>query len=77
MKEARIQDDISDFTVPVTIGAEESVGEEFKIIAVLANESAQEEFKNYLETAAVNHWPGMSNLPEGAEEYCIVKVTRK
>ncbi|MDD3248025.1 MAG: hypothetical protein PHF18_14430 [Methanosarcina sp.] len=78
VKEVNIQDDGSDFTVPITIGTEENSGEMFDIIAVLTDKDAQEVFTNYLETAAEQqNWPGISSLPEGAEEMYKVTVTRK
>lgn len=63
--------------LPAQFGESKDAGTEFDIIAVLADKQAQEAFKSYLETSADLGWPGISNLPEGAEEYAKVTVTRK
>jgi hypothetical protein len=76
VEEVPIHGDTSDFSVTVTLGRQESVGEKFDIIAMLADETAQEKFTNYLKTAADNNWQGI-DLPDGTEEYSRITVTRK
>ena len=76
IKAVPVHNDISDFTVPVTMGTEKNSGDKFDIIAVLADEESQKLFTDYLETAADRSWPGM-DLPDGAIEYDRVTVTRK
>jgi len=60
----------------VGIGIKEDAGKKFKfdIIAVLANEEAQDEFNIYF-TQAI--WGGIEKLPKGALIYDRVTVTRK
>ncbi len=76
VQEVPTDGDTSDFSVTVTLGRQESVGEKFDIIAMLADETAQEKFTNYLKTAADNNWQGI-DLPDGTEEYSRITVTRK
>ena len=60
------------------IGIEEDVGRKFDIIAVLANKDAQDAFNAYLVQAKVKKtWPGLEKLPNGAEIYDRITVTRR
>jgi hypothetical protein len=60
------------------IGIEEDVGRKFDIIAVLADESAQEAFNVYLTQAKDKKtWQGLEKLPEGTAIYDRITVTRK
>ena len=62
----------------VVIGVEEDAGMKFDIIAVLADESAQDTFDAYLKQAeATNNWSGLDAIPSGAVIYGRVTVTRK
>jgi hypothetical protein len=52
------------------------IGLKFKISAVLANSAAQSEIQNYLDTCAKGSCPGMTSLPNGAQIYDSVVVTK-
>jgi PGF-pre-PGF domain-containing protein len=66
-----------DWSIDIEIGTQVNVGEKFDIIAVLANQSAQNEFINYINTGInTKQWPGMPSIPNGAVEYAKVTVTR-
>lgn len=56
------------------IGIEEDTGDKFDIIAVLADEMAQDAFNVYFTQST---WGGFENLPKGALIYCRVTVTRE
>lgn len=62
------------------IGIKEDSGKKFKfdIIAVLADEKAQDTFNDYLIQAKDKEkWEGLERLPEGALIYDRITVTRK
>ncbi|HET54055.1 MAG TPA: hypothetical protein ENN33_02440 [Ignavibacteria bacterium] len=60
------------------IGIQEDVNRKFDIVAVLADESAQEAFNAYLTQAKGNKtWPGFEKLPEGTAIYDRITVARK
>lgn len=60
------------------VGVEEDVGQQFDIIIVLLDKTAQAAFNAYLSQAKDNEaWPGLASLPEGALIYDRVIVTRK
>jgi len=62
----------------VCMGQEEEVGLGFSIIVVLADSHAQQELKNYKEISDdTGEFPGILGLPNGAEEYDRIIVTRK
>jgi len=62
----------------VDIGNRNNNGYKFDIIVLLANESAQKEFRNYFyeSNIAGGVWPSMGQLPVGTKEYDTVTVTR-
>jgi len=65
------------WSIPIEIGIKENAGEQFEIIAALADEKAHEEFTNYINTGKnTGYWPGMNNIPDGAGVYDEVIVTR-
>jgi PGF-pre-PGF domain-containing protein len=65
------------WSLTIGIGTSDNIGETFDIIAVLADQKAQEEFINYTNTGIKNDtWPGMMIIPDGAKEYARVRVTR-
>ncbi len=60
------------------IGVEDDVGKKFDIITVLADESVNKEFEDYLtEAVKVGVWQGLKVLPQGAVIYDRITVTRK
>lgn len=71
-----VQNDGS-WVLPVQFGEAKDVGTKFDIVAVLAGKNAQKEFNNYIDACAkTTLWPGINTLPDGAEEYVRVTVTR-
>ena len=65
------------WSIQAELGGKENVGETFEIIAVLANENAHEELTNYINTGRnTDSWPGIDNIPDGADVYDEVTVTR-
>lgn len=75
IKEARIQNE--KWELPAQFGESKDTDTEFDIIALLANEQAQDEFATYLEECEQSKsWPGIDELPEGVEIYDTVTVTR-
>ena len=53
-------------------------GKVFQLIIVVADEQANKEFVDYLDSAKqAESWPGLETLPEGAPEYIRILVTRK
>jgi hypothetical protein len=65
------------WSLTIGLGTKENIGEIFKIITVLADKKAQDEFNAYLNTCkAVNEWPGMDAIPNSAKVYDEVTVTR-
>jgi hypothetical protein len=55
-----------------------SSGEKFDIIAVVVDEGAQKTFSNYINASKVkNEYLGLDMLPEGAQVYDRITVTRK
>ena len=62
----------------VSIGLQGDVGEKFEIIAVLADESAQNSFSAYIANGRENNsFEGMQQLPDGVQIYDQILVTRK
>ena len=67
-----------DWTAKAIIGCETDHGREFKLFAVLANETANAEILEYLDECIENgSWPGLEQLPDGAEIYDYVTVIRE
>lgn len=67
-----------DWTSSVYIGIEADVGKTFDIIAVLADQEAQDAFNDYLEECQEEKsWPGLEVLPEGAVIHERITVTRR
>jgi PGF-pre-PGF domain-containing protein len=67
-----------DWSLTIGIGNKENVGEQFKILALLANQKAHEELTNYVNTGKnTSIWPGIDVIPDGADIYNEVTVTRK
>ena len=62
-----------DWTAVITIGGQEDDGENFYIIAVLANEDAQKEIDEYVEGG--EPYEGRASIPDGTIEYDRVLVT--
>lgn len=72
---AHIQDE--KWSLPAQFGESKDVGTDFDVIAVLADSKAQEEINAYFETCEMTmEWPGMDKIPDSAEEYDRVTVTR-
>jgi len=66
-----------EWSLPIYIGVKENVGDTFNIVAVLANQDANIEFTNYINTGnRIGSWPGI-NIPIGAYVVDQVTVTRK
>lgn len=75
IKEVSIQNE--KWELPAQFGESKDTDTEFDIIALLANEQAQDEFTTYLEECEKSKsWPGIDELPEGVEIYDTVTVTR-
>ncbi|WP_321416475.1 hypothetical protein [uncultured Methanomethylovorans sp.] len=70
----KIQD--GKWSVPIRIGNENNTGEKFDIVAVLANQNANEIFESYKSYCDTGNCPGMIGIPEGAEIYDTFEVTR-
>ena len=66
------------FLPGITIGNRNNVGYKFDIIVLLADEHAKKKFNDYFHYSnlAKSGWPGMEQLPDGAEVYDNVTVTR-
>jgi hypothetical protein len=63
--------------VQTWIGLDESVGEEFDILVVLANEDSNQYYEDYIERGKeTENWPEIS-LPTGASIYDQITITRK
>jgi hypothetical protein len=62
----------------VYIGIPADTGKRFDILAVVANEEAQDAFTVYLADARDrSDWPGLESLPAGAVIYDRITVTRR
>ncbi len=67
-----------DWTAQAYFGRPDEIGLEAVIYVVLANSDAQAVFRSYLaEAKSKNEYPGLERLPDGADTYFLVKVTRK
>lgn len=67
-----------DWTAQAIVGSSMDSGRQFKLFAVLADEAANEEILDYLDRCKENKsWPGLEALPDGADIYDYVTVTRK
>jgi hypothetical protein len=65
------------WSVPVGIGDNNNSGTTFDIVAVLANQTAQEKFNNYISRSeASRSWSWIEQIPDGAKEYSRITVTR-
>lgn len=73
--EAYVKNERWSLPYPVRLGDPENVSVQFDVIAALANESAQEEFRTYLENQS-NNGLWMRKLPNGTEVYDRITVTR-
>jgi hypothetical protein len=66
-----------EWSVPVTIGSKDNVNSKHDIIAVLANQTAQEIFSSYMENCKnTSSWPGMIEIPDGSVRYDYITVKR-
>lgn len=67
------------WSVPIYIGINDSIGEKFDIIAVLADNNARAELTSFLENGKIkNDWTvGMKEIPDGATVYDRITVVRK
>lgn len=60
------------------IGSDQDAGRDFELMVVLADPIANSGFLDYLEESeSAGRWPGMSRLPESAQIYTKVRVTRR
>lgn len=67
-----------DWTAQAIIGSPTDGGLEFKLFAVLADESANAEIVEFLIWCdEEGSWPGLEQLPDGAEIYDYVAVVRE
>ncbi|AET65107.1 hypothetical protein Mhar_1749 [Methanothrix harundinacea 6Ac] len=67
-----------DWTAEAVIGSPPDHDMEFKLYAILADETANAEILEYLDGCIVNEsWPGLEQLPDGAEIYDYVTVIRE
>jgi hypothetical protein len=67
-----------DWTAEAIIGSDPDHGLEFKLYAVLANETANTEILDYLDRSReAGSWDGLEQLPDGAEIYDYVTVIRE
>lgn len=67
-----------DWTAQAIIGCPTDDGLEFKLFAVLADESANAEVVEFLVDCDKNgSWPGLPQLPDGTEIYDYVTVIRE
>jgi hypothetical protein len=65
-------------TAYVGAGPETDIGGKFDVHAVLADNQASREFREYLSAAAkAGDWPGLRELPRGARIVHTITVTRK
>jgi PGF-pre-PGF domain-containing protein len=63
--------------VSAQFGQENNISEQFEIIAVLADQNAQNEFKAYLDKSnAAQKWDGILTLPKTTQELARVTVIR-
>ncbi len=67
-----------DWSSSIFIGIEADVDKKFDIIAVLLNKEAQDAFNDYLEECEEKKsWPGLEELPSGADIYDRITVIRR
>jgi hypothetical protein len=60
-----------------TLGGPSDIGDQFNVIAVVANKTAQDNFIEYnINSMNANNFPGTVALPAGAIEYSKVQVIR-
>ena len=59
------------------MGLPDESGKKFYIQAVLADEQADKEFRDYMDTREAKGYPGMSELPKGAKIHDQIMVTRE
>jgi hypothetical protein len=65
------------WSTKVVIGRDVYTGSEFKLCAVVVDEKANRKIIEYLDKCKANKsWPGLKQLPEGAEIYDKIAVTR-
>jgi len=64
------------WSIPIRIGNENNVGEKFDIVAVLADQNANEKFELYKGYCDTGSCPGMADIPEGAEICDSIEITR-
>lgn len=70
--------DLGEWEFRTYIGQENNSGLDFEIKVVLADSLAQEIFNNYIaESEIKGEWEGIINIPEGAQTYAYVQVTRE
>lgn len=70
----KIQD--GKWSIKIRLGNENNTGEKFDIVAVLADQNANEMFETYKSYCDTGNCPGMIGIPEGAEIYDTFEVTR-
>lgn len=64
------------WSIPIGVGSQNETGKKFDIVAVIANEKANNELKSYMDNCANGYCMGLSDLPEGAVVKDSIEVTR-
>jgi hypothetical protein len=66
-----------EWSVAVSIGSDDSEGEKFDIMAVLADKEARAELTSYIVNCKkIDNWDGMSEIPNGAKVYDKITIVR-
>lgn len=69
--------DNENWNLQAQFGGDKDVGNRFDVIAVMADQSAQNELQAYYDSCIkTGSWPGLLNLPNSARELDRVTVTR-
>ncbi|MGZ4881337.1 MAG: hypothetical protein ACXV3U_04470 [Halobacteriota archaeon] len=67
----------NEWTTSAYFGQENEAGIRYEILAVVANQQAQNVFQDYLyQSNASKSWAGLTTLPDGAVPYDSITVTR-
>lgn len=64
------------WSIPIGVGSQNETEKKFEIVAVIADEKANNELKSYMSDCANGYCLGLSDLPEGAVIKDSIVVTR-
>lgn len=70
----KIQD--GKWSIKIRLGNENNTGEKFDIVAIIADEKANNELESYMDSCANGYCPGLYDLPEGTSIKDSIEVTR-